>query len=187
MGNNALCCIMPAEDPRFPFIVDLATGTVACGKIRVAAARGERIPPGWLVDKNGVETTDPADLDAGGAVPVFGDYKGLAISVMVEILAGILGGSTVSPLVSRQRHVPDQAMGCSQLVIGIRMSDEVSSGRGAYLLSRLRRAVDASYDSTPPAIRFPEQQERMIVEQSTCEGVQVSRSTMDTIRADACD
>ncbi|MFJ7336780.1 Ldh family oxidoreductase [Streptomyces sp. NPDC101116] len=80
---------LPREDGR-PLVVDFATGAVASGKIRHAARRGERVPGTWLMDRDGRPTTDPEELDRGGAVPVFGGHKGLGVQVITEVLSGVL-------------------------------------------------------------------------------------------------
>ena len=65
------------------------------GKIALSVARGTPVPPGWIIDSDGKPTTDPSQLRQGGALlPVGGTegYKGYGLSVMVEILCGLLTG-----------------------------------------------------------------------------------------------
>lgn len=94
LGTNPICIAMPSnlEGPMF---IDMATSAVAGGKINVAIARGKPIPEGWILDKDGNPTTDPKALGQGGvALPLGGPegHKGYGLSVMVEILSGILTG-----------------------------------------------------------------------------------------------
>ena len=66
-----------------PFYFDMATCAGAAGKLEVAEARGEHVPEGWLIDKNGNPTTDPATVKDGGAIrPMGGNegYKGYALA-----------------------------------------------------------------------------------------------------------
>ena len=94
LGTNPLCMAFPSNLPG-PFCIDLATASVAKGKVDLAKQRGESIPLGWIIDKNGQPSTDPNDLDLGGSIlPIGGDqgYKGYGLSVMVEVLSGILTG-----------------------------------------------------------------------------------------------
>ena len=75
--------------------IDMATSAVAAGKLGVAVARGTSVPEGWIIDKDGNSSTDPSDLRNGGAVLPLGGpegHKGYGLSVMVEILSGILTG-----------------------------------------------------------------------------------------------
>lgn len=94
LGSNPLCIAVPSAR-HGAVILDMATSSVALGKIRVAQARGERIPLGWIIDKDGNPTTDPDDYDAGGAMLPFGGdqaHKGYGLAFMVEIFCGILTG-----------------------------------------------------------------------------------------------
>ncbi|OPF76713.1 hypothetical protein VT50_0222980 [Streptomyces antioxidans] len=171
LGNNAVCLIVPRRRQN-PFIVDFATGTVACGKIRTAALHGEPVPPEWLLDNKGQPSTDPEDLDRGGSVPVFGGHKGLGLSLMIEVLAGILVAGTVSPLVHRQRHKPSHTMGCSQLFLGFRSDLFGQEGRHE-LLDVLSTTVRDGYDTTVSEPYFPEQREQTSMKAAEETGVPV--------------
>ena len=61
----------------------------------LAAKRGETIPTGWALDKNGRPTTDPHDALTGSVLPVAG-YKGSGIAIMIEILCAVLLGGKMS-------------------------------------------------------------------------------------------
>ena len=94
LGTNPLCMAFPSDTPS-PVFIDMATSSVAQGKLQLARSRGESIPEGWVVSKDGRATTDPNDYYAGGALqPVGGreGYKGYGLSVMVETLSGLLTG-----------------------------------------------------------------------------------------------
>ncbi len=94
LGTNPICIAMPSNLPG-PMFIDMATSAVAAGKLGVAVARGASVPEGWLLDKDGHATTNPADLRNGGAILPLGGpegHKGYGLSVMVEILSGILTG-----------------------------------------------------------------------------------------------
>jgi len=94
IGTNPLSIAIPS-DLEGPLFLDMATSAVAAGKISVAVARGEPIPLGWVVDRDGKPTSDPNDLRKGGALlPLGGSegYKGSGLAVIVEILCGLLTG-----------------------------------------------------------------------------------------------
>jgi uncharacterized oxidoreductase len=94
LGTNPICIAMPSN-LEGPLFLDMATSAVAGGKLTVAAARGRSIPEGWLLDAEGNPTTDPTDLHKGGVMLPLGGpegHKGYGLSVMVEILSGILTG-----------------------------------------------------------------------------------------------
>jgi uncharacterized oxidoreductase len=76
-----------------PFVLDIATSVVAEGKIRVSLHKNEKVPYGWIVDKNGKSTNNPLDLYEGGAILPFGGevgYKGFGLGMVVDVLTGIL-------------------------------------------------------------------------------------------------
>jgi LDH2 family malate/lactate/ureidoglycolate dehydrogenase len=92
LGTNPICIAIPSNLPG-PLFIDMATSAAAAGKLGVAVARGSALPEGWLLDKDGNPTTDPNDLAKGGAILPLGGpegHKGYGLSVMIEILSGIL-------------------------------------------------------------------------------------------------
>ena len=100
MTTNPLCFAGPLPGGRPPFIVDMATSSIAVNKARVLAAKGEQAPPGSLIDAQGNPTTDPNALfaDPPGALLPFGGHKGYAMGLVAELLAGVLsGGGTIQP------------------------------------------------------------------------------------------
>ncbi len=94
LGTNPISIAVPS-DLDGPLFLDMATSAVAAGKVSLAAARGQAIPEGWILDPEGNPTNDPKQLRAGGALlPLGGSegYKGTGLAVMVEILCGLLTG-----------------------------------------------------------------------------------------------
>jgi uncharacterized oxidoreductase len=78
-----------------PIILDISTSVCAGGKIAVARARGEPLPLGCIIDKEGHATTDPEDYYRGGAgLPLGGrvGYKGFGLALIVDVLGGLLSG-----------------------------------------------------------------------------------------------
>jgi len=95
LGNNPFAVAIPAGEER-PIVLDMACGTVAWGKVFVAAQKGESIPGDWVLDKEGDPTTDPQRAWEGGFMLPFGQHKGYGISLVVNILTGLLSGGSVS-------------------------------------------------------------------------------------------
>ncbi|QIZ38860.1 Ldh family oxidoreductase [Saccharopolyspora sp. ASAGF58] len=103
LGTNPLAVAAPAL-PDHPFVLDMSTTVVPTGKVRIAASRGETIPPGWLTDDAGNPVTDPAVFDRGtahlgwlGGSPETGAYKGYGLGLVVELLAALLPGADLGP------------------------------------------------------------------------------------------
>ena len=65
-----------------PVILDITTSTVAEGKLMVAMNKGEQVPPGWIVDRDGRPTTDPKQFYDGGALLTVGAHKGSGLSIV---------------------------------------------------------------------------------------------------------
>ena len=109
MGTNPLAFAAPAKrNP--PFQLDMATTTVAAGKVKVYKLKHEPLPEGWVVDDKGQPVTDPEEAfkyvferPEGGITPLggpreVGGHKGYGLAVMVHILGGVLAGASFSPL-----------------------------------------------------------------------------------------
>jgi LDH2 family malate/lactate/ureidoglycolate dehydrogenase len=94
LGTNALAFAAPRADGR-SVLVDLATSAAAAATLRWAAERGAALPEGVAVDERGEPLHDYARLKEGALLP-FGGAKGYALGLVVEILAGVLGGGGMS-------------------------------------------------------------------------------------------
>jgi LDH2 family malate/lactate/ureidoglycolate dehydrogenase len=91
LGNNPWSISVPTR-LGYPITLDMANSIVARGRIRLAAQRGESIPLGWALNSKGEPTTDPVEALKGMVLP-FGDYKGYGITLMIEVLSGVLTGA----------------------------------------------------------------------------------------------
>jgi LDH2 family malate/lactate/ureidoglycolate dehydrogenase len=92
VGNNPWSWAAPAGKLA-PFVLDMANTAVARGKIYLARQRGETVPATWALNDAGVPTTDPVEAIAGMIQPM-GGHKGYAISMAMDMLAGVLSGSS---------------------------------------------------------------------------------------------
>ncbi|MGD0365088.1 MAG: Ldh family oxidoreductase [Bryobacteraceae bacterium] len=91
LGTNPICMSVPG-----PWLLDMATTTVANNRIFKALTNGEvTIPAGWAVDSDGVPTTNTDAAIRGMPMPL-GGYKGSGLALLVEILCGLLGGGAMS-------------------------------------------------------------------------------------------
>ena len=88
LGNYPLAYGIPAGKER-PVVLDMATGVVAAGKVGMARSRGESIPEGWALTKEGLPTTDPTQ--ASIILPL--GPKGSGLSIVMNMIGGILGGA----------------------------------------------------------------------------------------------
>ncbi len=94
-GTNPICLAVPS-DGAGSWLLDMATTTVAMGKIYSAWMKGEKtVPAGWALDAEGVPTADTETALNGSLMPL-GGYKGSGLAMMVEILCGALSGGAMS-------------------------------------------------------------------------------------------
>ena len=107
-STSPLSIGVPSKDTDH-IILDMATSTVAEGKVMVAQKGGKPLPAGALIDSNGNLTINPEVMygkinenevpnseNGTGAITAFGLHKGSGINFMMEILGGALTGSGVS-------------------------------------------------------------------------------------------
>jgi LDH2 family malate/lactate/ureidoglycolate dehydrogenase len=88
LGTNPMAVAVPANDEP-AIVLDMAPTVAAYGKVRLKAQRGEAMPVGWMIDREGKPLTDAKRADEGYLLPI-GDYKGYGLSLIIGILAGAL-------------------------------------------------------------------------------------------------
>jgi LDH2 family malate/lactate/ureidoglycolate dehydrogenase len=118
MGTNPLAFAAPARR-NAPFQLDMATTTVAAGKVKVHKLNHKPVPSGWVVDGDGRAVTDETEAfrhvfecPEGGITPLggsreLGGHKGYGLAVLVHILGGTLAGASFSPLRNRTQRDSD--------------------------------------------------------------------------------
>ena len=93
LSTNPIAVAIPAgEEP--PVVLDMATTVAAFGKVKTKAQRGETMPEGWMVDRDGKPLTDPKRMNDGFLLPI-GGYKGYGMALVFGILAGTLNGAAM--------------------------------------------------------------------------------------------
>src|SRR6266542_736724 len=91
-GSNPISYAIPAGRHR-PILLDMATATVAGGKVYAAKERGEPIPIHWLLGADGKPTTNPSGFPDTGALTPAAGHKGYGLALLIETLSGILSGA----------------------------------------------------------------------------------------------
>jgi len=96
IGNNPLAYAIPT-DQCSPVVLDFSLSVVSSGKLILARKKGERIPLGWAVDKEGLPTEDPYEgYEGGGSLMPVGGHKGYGMVLVHEILTAVLTGGKVT-------------------------------------------------------------------------------------------
>ncbi len=93
LSTNPIAIAMPGEHEA-PVVLDMATTVAAYGKVKTKAQRGEMMPEGWMMDRQGQPLTDPKRSNEGFLLPI-GGYKGYGLALMFGLLAGTLNGAAM--------------------------------------------------------------------------------------------
>ena len=95
IGNNPLAYAAPAKSVPSVFL-DIAMSNVASLKVVQARKDGQQIPDTWIVDKDGLPTTDPSNYPDEGAMQPMAAHKGYGLAVFVDLITGLLSGGATS-------------------------------------------------------------------------------------------
>ena len=96
LGTNPISVAIPTGK-RPPVVIDMATAMSSSGKIEEHKRTEKDLPLGWLQDAAGHPTSDPYDLEKGGALyPMGGEHsthKGYCLSAWIDVFSGVLSGA----------------------------------------------------------------------------------------------
>ena len=119
LGTNPIAIAFPGyREP--PIVIDMASSAVAYGKIEIALRKKEPVPKGWIINKDGRDTSNPQDMIDGGAqLPLgsereMGGHKGYALASMVDILCCVLSGANWGPFAppfALRQEIPERKVG----------------------------------------------------------------------------
>jgi len=112
VGNNPLAYALPA-DQCLPVVLDFSLSVVSSGKLILCRKKGEKIPLGWAVDKEGVPTEDPYEgYEGGGSLAPVGGHKGYGLVLVHEMLTAVLtGGKWTKRIKSLYEEDPSKIQG----------------------------------------------------------------------------
>jgi LDH2 family malate/lactate/ureidoglycolate dehydrogenase len=164
-GNNPIAVAVPTFGD-FPFVLDISLSAVAGGKLLMAAKNGEQIPFGWATDSDGRPTTDPQVGFNGFLLPL-GGHKGFGLSLLVDILCGVItGGSFQHQLKSMYRY-PNDPSNTAHLMIVIKplalISKQQMKERMSDFIKTIKESPMWDPDSEmllPGEIEYRKEQER---------------------------
>jgi LDH2 family malate/lactate/ureidoglycolate dehydrogenase len=182
LGNHPMAWAVPMPGLS-PFVMDFCLSQVAQGKLLVAKEKGEKIPFGWAVDKDGKATDDPAAGLTGCLLPM-GGHKGYGLALMVEMMTGILsGGAFLGDLKSMYRQAREPS-GISHHMLVMNPLAVMESQEWRDRVHELRRRIKAIPTKEEGAsLVFPGEPEEACEIQRKTEGIPVPESLFDTLSA----
>ena len=162
-----------------PVILDVTTSMVAEGKLFVASNKGERVPPGWIIDKHGKPTTEPRDFYDGGALLTVGAHKGSGLSIIVDLLAGAIS-------TGRSSDPDDTVLRNNMLSIYIAPAVYDSDGAVSREVARFVEWVKASPAAVAgQPVLLPGEVERATRAQRSAQGIAIDDQTWKDLMAAA--
>jgi L-2-hydroxycarboxylate dehydrogenase (NAD+) len=146
LGTNPLAVAIPAgEEP--PIVLDMAPTVAAFGKVRLKMQRGEELPVGWMIGRDGKPLTDPKRADEGLLLPI-GDYKGYGLSLIIGLLAGALNGAAFGREVIDFVKEPGKATNTGHAIVAVSVESFMAA-------ADFKRHVDAAIRTMRGAERLP--------------------------------
>jgi L-2-hydroxycarboxylate dehydrogenase (NAD+) len=124
LSTNPIAAAIPAQDEQ-PIVLDMATTVAAYGKVKTKALRGETMPEGWMVDREGKPLTDPKRAEEGMLLPLGGmeaGYKGYGLALIIGLLAGTLGGAAMGRQVIDFNHDDSSVTNTGQAIAAINVA-----------------------------------------------------------------
>jgi L-2-hydroxycarboxylate dehydrogenase (NAD+) len=146
LSTNPIAVAVPAGK-RTPIVLDMATTVAAYGKVKAKAQRGESMPEGWMIDREGRPLTDPRRAEEGFLLPI-GGYKGYGLALIVGLLAGTLNGAAMGKGVIDFNHDDRSATNTGQAIVAI---DVAAFGD----LQKFKDSVDVLIDDLRHSRRMP--------------------------------
>jgi L-2-hydroxycarboxylate dehydrogenase (NAD+) len=124
LSTNPIAAAIPAGEEK-PIVLDMATTVAAYGKVKTKALRGEMMPVGWMIDREGKPLTDPKRAEEGMLLPLGGmeaGYKGYGLALIIGLLAGTLGGAAMGKDVVDFNHDDDSVTNTGQAICAINVA-----------------------------------------------------------------
>jgi (2R)-3-sulfolactate dehydrogenase (NADP+) len=163
-GTNPVAGVFPRKG-KDPLVIDLALTTVVRGKIMMAMRRGERIPEGWALDRDGKPTTDPKEAIERGSLFPIGGAKGAMLALMFELICASLTGAAIGPEADSFFAEAGNKPRIGQVFIAI----EPMAGSSRYL-ERVEAVVSAML--ADPEVRLPGSR-RFAAQKAAAKGIEV--------------
>lgn len=183
LGNNPLAIAVPRGAGREPVVLDIAMTQAAVGKIETYRREGRKTPLDWGLDSAGQPTDDPAAILASRRFLPMGGHKGAGLSLMLEMLTGVLAGGVLS--CEMPRVDPSGADGyASKIFLALRPE---AFGDGPRFEQRVEEFLDylrqAAGGESPDTVTYPGQRGERARDRYLAEGIPIDAKTVADLAA----
>ena len=181
LGTNPFSVAIPTKNEK-PIVIDMATSVVARGKVILAAKNGQKIPEGWAINTEGEATTDAEEALAGSVLP-FAGPKGYAISLLIDILSGILSGGPYGPNINNlyENSKDPQCVGHFFGVINIEKFIPVENFK-SMVDKMIREIKDSPKGKNTKEIFLPGEIEYNIQQKRLNEGIPITMPVLEDLK-----
>ena len=128
-GPNPLAVAVPGRAGSPALCLDMAPSVVPRGRLMLAIQKGQSIPEGWAVDKNGDPTTDPRAAWEGTLLPI-GGHKGAGLTMALDVLCGMVPGAAFGPYIGTLFGDMDRTQNVGHVFTAI--DPDLFAGRAAF-------------------------------------------------------
>lgn len=174
LGVNPLSYAVPTLDE--PLVVDMSTTEAPMGVLWECRRSGDRLPPEAFVDEDGQTTDDP---HAAAAAVVFGGHRGLAVSLLVQVMTGALFGFPMS-------HDVDSTWTTGYTVLALDPSFGGGHTAAPESTTRLLRAIASAATRDGGTVRVPGQDSAAREARARRDGaVEIADTVLQRLRARA--
>lgn len=150
LSTNPIAAAIPAGGGQ-TIVLDMATTVAAYGKVKTKALRGESMPVGWMIDRQGKPLTDPKRAEEGMLLPLGGmeaGYKGYGLALIIGLLAGTLGGAAMGRAIIDFNHDDTSVTNTGQAIAAIDVAAFAN-------VDEFQRAVDTVVSDIHGSSRLP--------------------------------
>jgi L-2-hydroxycarboxylate dehydrogenase (NAD+) len=192
LGTNPIAVAIPAgKQPAF--IADFATTTAANGKLEIHQRKNEDVPIGWVIDKDGNESTDANALKKEGfLLPLgsdreHGSHKGYALGSIVDIFSALLSGGSYGPwappfpaYIAMPENMPGKGLGHfmgAMRIDAFRPANEFKLHMDCWI-ERFRNAIPINPNQP---VLIPGDPERLMEEERMKNGIPVVNSVIQEL------
>jgi LDH2 family malate/lactate/ureidoglycolate dehydrogenase len=180
LSTNPIAAAIPAaEEP--PIVLDMATTVAAYGKVKAKAQRGEPMPEGWMIDREGKPLTDPKRANEGVLLPI-GGYKGYGLALVVGLIAGTLNRAAMGKDVIDFNADAASPTNTGQAIVAIDPSAFGDIGEFKKAVDTVIRDLHAS-ERIPGVdrIRVPGERSHELAVQQRASGIAIAAALMQTL------